>query len=132
MESTQKSEWICVFCLEMTVTGGDSPDVCPLCNVVSCAECGAFVKPSKQFRFCYGCGAIGKGTNARFCRSDSTAIIYAQHEWCRRNIKSGPSREVFNIATSRDSVWLCSPDGSERLLTDEECDALGIKRTTKK
>lgn len=129
-------EYICAFCLEVTPTEPsedgihDKPDFCNHCKTASCDKCGAFLKGQSP-KFCYGCGAINPKVYARFNSTTSTAGVYMEDEWRRRNKGRGDGGYVITTGYedgvgSRISSWVCKRNADNtkyeqvRELTDEE------------
>lgn len=134
MNNQPSQDYTCSFCLSETSTENKAdgtlnyPRSCPACGVVECGKCGTWLKGTR-FRFCYGCGEINPPMSARFCRSDSTAVIYAQKDWMQRN-KSKHRDGSSAIAYGADGrVTLREDDGHGRSwevreLTEDERRAL--------
>jgi hypothetical protein len=130
-----KEEWACCFCL--TVFDGENhPDFCPACHVAFCRNCGTWVKGDEP-KWCHGCGKIKPPAEGRFTRTSSTASVYLQEEWIRRNLNREGNRFTissgYKDATFKEmGVWLVkeNPDGTRtdvRALTDEERTYLGYR-----
>ena len=119
---TYKRTWICRFCLSATEVEGEPPtsppDRCEKCHVVSCDECGTFIKGDNP-KFCHGCGMVFPKVSARHSAADSTGSIYMEDEWCRRNkgrysdgeyvISSGYARD----GSGRLGVWVSRKVGEK-------------------
>lgn len=105
MEGTYTQGYTCDYCLGETTkevgpeTGYEYPDTCPHCKTAKCDECGTRLKP--PVTMCHGCGTLNPDCQARFCRNDSTSVVYME-ERVRRKWKRGD--DLYRAWGGRDNV----------------------------
>ncbi len=119
------SELMCGFCL--TITQEENPTSC-VCKVVRCLGCGSWNKEGSKW--CHGCGTIKPKLEPRIVRTTSTACIYVEDEWLKRNkgakstgdwfISSGLARDGSSKISSWLSKWVEEKREDVMELTDEE------------
>lgn len=123
-------EWACGYCFG--ISNGQMPPVeCQHCHIGRCGACWSWIRSGSKW--CYGCGVIVPNIAADMTDTSSTAVLYEEEAWIKRNI-SGCSPGQHHISSGYcletktwGHVWLIKPDNTRRELTDEERVALGYK-----
>lgn len=125
--------YACAFCLGLVEDVEICPDRCDRCEMVTCGECGTWLKErnGEPAKFCYGCGKINPKTHAHLTRTSSLGCCYMERSWQRKNL--GTDCKIHSIgfgwknAGDREkgipkSYWISKGEKYEhvRELTEEE------------
>lgn len=131
MTKIHKEDFFCGFCLNVTSVEfideyPDYPARCLHCKVVTCSNCGAFVKGDNP-KFCHGCGTINPQVHCRMYKSSSISGAYAVEAWHTRNKERAEGGYVISTsmeeATSGNSYVTKRTDKGyedKRQITEEE------------